>query len=616
MADRKSVLARLRSFNLAVQESDSELAAEIDDRRLSEELAEVGPGPQAIEFEIAEESIIMRRHRPVLRVLKDTTELVFASREDSEIWRVRLNRAKELIDRALKAVGRINLEGSSMDWVGTGWMVHDDIIVTNRHVAEVFVESSEARLIFRSEFEEPIKAEIDFLQEFDCTATRAFRLLTPLWIAPKSGPDIAFFRVELVSGDDKLAEPITLSAAPRETNNVATIGYPAFDSRIPDLDLMQEIYGHQYDKKRLAPGAVTFVEDIRLLHNCTTLGGNSGSSVLCLDSGEAMGLHFSGAFLKTNFAVRSDVVQHALNEVLYGRGGGFETHCATHAGMFPQASPTKALSPMIAADGGSVASKEPSVTMTVPLTITVSLGTPRLAAPMHVPVAMANDEGIEDVTEGRPEDYQDREGFRPDFIAEGENSFVPLPVVQRNGSDVLGFQFDGRRETELRYRHFSVVMSKRRRLCYFSAVNVDGSRPVGAPRVAWKFDPRIPREAQIMKECYGPPPRFGRGHMTRRKDSSWGTQDDGRRGNWDTMHVTNAAPQMQAFNAPIWLELEDYALDHAIKDDMKISVFTGPFFRSDDPLCFGVQIPVSFWKVIAFIHDDTHRLTATGYRLS
>ena len=36
------------------------------------------------------------------------------------------------------------------------------------------------------------------------------------------------------------------------------------------------------------------------------------------------------------------------------------------------------------------------------------------------------------------------------------------------------------------------------------------------------------------------------------------------------MHVTNTVPQMQAFNSPIWLALEDYALGHAKEDDMKI----------------------------------------------
>ncbi len=31
---------------------------------------------------------------------------------------------------------------------------------------------------------------------------------------------------------------------------------------------------------------------------------------------------------------------------------------------------------------------------------------------------------------------------------------------------------------------------------------------------------------------------------------------------------------------------------------------------------YGVKIPVSFWKVIAFIHDETGELSATGYTMS
>ena len=86
-------------------------------------------------------------------------------------------------------------------------------------------------------------------------------------------------------------------------------------------------------------------------------------------------------------------------------------------------------------------------------------------------------------------------------------------------------------------------------------------------------------------------------------------------GNEDSMHVTNTTPQMQAFNAPIWLALEDYALQHAREDDMKISVFTGPYLHGHDPEMYGVKIPLAFWKVIAFIHDDTGTLCATGYEM-
>jgi endonuclease G len=159
-------------------------------------------------------------------------------------------------------------------------------------------------------------------------------------------------------------------------------------------------------------------------------------------------------------------------------------------------------------------------------------------------------------------------------------------------------------------------MSKSRRLCRYSAVNIDGRRSRKAKRPAWRTDPRIPATAQIAKECYGNPPRFARGHMTRREDPIWGALDDAQLGNADSMHVTNAVPQMQPFNAGIWLGLEDYALDHAREDDMRIAVFTGPLLRASDPVRFGVRIPVNFWKIIAFIHDDTRALCATGYRMS
>jgi endonuclease G len=82
------------------------------------------------------------------------------------------------------------------------------------------------------------------------------------------------------------------------------------------------------------------------------------------------------------------------------------------------------------------------------------------------------------------------------------------------------------------------------------------------------------------------------------------------------MHVTNTVPQVQPFNAGIWLGLEDYALDHAVEDTMSISVFTGPFLLADDPVRFGVQVPRSFWKIIAFMHDESGDLTATGYVMS
>jgi len=212
-----------------------------------------------------------------------------------------------------------------------------------------------------------------------------------------------------------------------------------------------------------------------------------------------------------------------------------------------------------------------------------------------------------------PADYVDREGYAPDFL--GDDAVVRLPEPTNDGA--LKFVFDEKETTELKYMHFSVVMSEKRQLCLFSAVNIDGKTSGKSfPRAPWRRDPRIPDDAQIFGDVYGNAPHFSRGHMTRREDPIWGSTDDARVGNSDSMHFTNVAPQMQPFNAPVWLALEDYALKHARKDKMRISVFTGPFLKNNDPVRFDVKIPIEFWKVIAFIHDETGRLCCTGYTMS
>ncbi|MGC1857045.1 MAG: DNA/RNA non-specific endonuclease [Pseudolabrys sp.] len=559
MAQPHEKLARLRRYNASVRQNDPKLAEESRDTGAELEAFTAAPSPEAVEKQIELESIVMRRQRPVLAIRDNVAKLIFIDEADSEIWGERLKKARPLLDRAIPAVGRIDLTGARLDWVGTGWLVAENIIVTNRHVANEFAARSEG-FAFKMGLNGQISADVDFLQEIDNSKRLVVRLLKPLHIEEPPGPDVAFFEIEIVSGNAKLAEPIDLATMIVNTENVATIGYPAYDSRIPEPDLMERIYGKIYNKKRLAPGGVTQIESTRLCHNCTTLGGNSGSVVFDLTNGQAVGLHFSGSFLATNYAVRADVVKKLLDDIHSGRRrrqpGGVSL-------TFP-------------ADGGET--------------------------------------DLIDETESVASDYRDRGGYDPEFL--GSRFVVDLPTVTRHADDVLDFEFDGERQTELRYEHFSVVMSRSRRMCFLSGCNIDGNLSKKSARVRWKGDPRIPKSQQIMKECYGAPPKFSRGHMTRREDPGWGTRAVAKRGNEDTMHVTNVAPQMQAFNAPIWLALEDYALQHAREDEMKISVFTGPYFTDRDPDMYGVLIPLTYWKVIAFIHDDTGKLCATGYEMS
>lgn len=601
-------LARLREFNARVRGTDAELAVETADLAPGTAL-EAMVAPSRVEDAVELESIVLRRTRPVLAIKENETRLEFVEQADSAIWKKRLLDAKPFLDDAIRAVGRIDLRGGRLDWVGTGWLVHDNILVTNRHVAEEFVICKGQGFSFRMGSDGPIGASVDFLQEIENPQTLVFKLVRPLYIEAAPGPDVSFFEIEVTSGNVRLARPIALATEVVQTENVATVGYPAYDSRIPEPDLMEQIFGKTYNKKRLAPGGVMRVEATRLLHNCTTLGGNSGSVVIDLDSGKALGLHFSGSFLATNYAVRADVVRKLLDNVRSGR-----TVVQPAAAHRPPIATPRPSGERLQAAGGNR-----SATVTIPLTVTVSLGnagsgtpaSPRYRSPSPVPPFDDFDAGDEAVAD----DYLDRAGYQRDFL--GKNFGVDLPEVVRAAADVLDFEFNGNRETELRYEHYSVVMSRNRRMCFLSAVNIDGNLSKKSKRVGWKWDPRLPKTQQIMNECYGSPPRFSRGHMTRREDPAWGDDaQTAKRGNEDSMHVTNTTPQMQAFNSPIWLALEDYALDHAREDDMKISVFTGPYFTDDDPTMYGVRIPRKFWKIIAFIHDETGMLCATGYEMN
>jgi endonuclease G len=608
MSEVEERLARLRRFNALVYRDDPKLAEESADLggpRAGLESMELARSPDE---SVGLESIVLRRTRPVLAIRDNDPILKFADQADSEIWQARLTKARPLLDSAIRAVGRIDLQGARLDWVGTGWLVAENIMVTNRHVAREFAVRKGDGYTFQTGLSGPMSADIDFLEEIDNPAQLIFKLIRPLHIEEEPGPDLSFFEVEITSGDSKLAKPIDLASEIAASQNVATIGYPAYDSRIPEPDLMENIFGKIYNKKRLAPGGITEVQPTLLLHTCTTLGGNSGSAVIDLDSGKALGLHFSGSFLASNYAVRADVVKRRLDDVRSGRVSRPEARKPAPPAPAPRAAPAAR---SLRSGGGGATS------ITIPLTVTVSLGD-AFAPAVRRGRAMASvsaDADMVEGEEGRVEDYSDREGYQADFL--GDDMTVELPVVRRAADDVLDFEIEDKSETVLKYEHYSVVMSRSRRQCFFSAVNIDGNLSKKNTRAGWKWDPRIPKAQQIMKECYGSPPKFSRGHMTRREDPGWGKNAaTAKRGNEDSMHVTNTTPQMQAFNAPIWLALEDYALGHAREDAMKISVFTGPYFADRDPEMYGVRIPLAFWKIIAFIHDETGKLCATGYEMN
>src|SRR5262249_5709031 len=127
-------------------------------------------------------------------------------------------------------------------------------------------------------------------------------MIHPYW-------DMALLRVEGLPA----TRPLMLSIKPPEElvgRNVAVVGYPARDER-SDGDLQDRIFGSKYLVKRLQPGVVRARAQIQsfenrvnaITHDASTLGGNSGSAVIDLETGNVVALHFAGEYLKANYAV-------------------------------------------------------------------------------------------------------------------------------------------------------------------------------------------------------------------------------------------------------------------------------------------------------------------------
>lgn len=183
-------------------------------------------------------------------------------------------------------------------------------------------------------------------------------------------------------------------------------------------------------------------------------------------------------------------------------------------------------------------------------------------------------------------------------------------------------------KVELKYTHFSVVFDKDRRFARFTAVNIDGNSLVRNSNVekAWRRDGRIDVERQpdddfYVKSVAKESVYFQRGHLVRRVDPSWGSEEESKRAVEDTFHFTNAAPHHATFNNVIWGNLEDYLLDKCDRTRKRMTVFTGPIFRPSDSETYGknrpkgpYKIPVEYWKV-AVIQKTADKIAAAAFKV-
>ncbi|MFG2334340.1 DNA/RNA non-specific endonuclease [Streptomyces sp. NPDC048604] len=195
-----------------------------------------------------------------------------------------------------------------------------------------------------------------------------------------------------------------------------------------------------------------------------------------------------------------------------------------------------------------------------------------------------------------------RAGYDEGFLG----PLVPLPAPARAGVETV----------VLPYTHFSVALRPDRRLAAAAAVCVDGRALVEDAAVGegWAYDPRVPAEVQAGDEVYRNN-SLERGHLVPWHDAAWGPAEAAHRAAADASHYPNAAPQADVFNQDmrLWQGLEHHLLDHPAVFDRRLVVLTGPVLQDSDPPYRGVQVPLRFWKVAAFMLDGA--LAATGFVL-
>lgn len=587
------------------------------------------------------EAIIIPDKRPAFDVVDGrftVTQDLWARLTDDDAVHVRLL-------AAIPRIGRIELPGQTrIPYAGTGFVVGDRLLMTNRHVAAIFAQGvGQQNIVFRN----GMRAGVDFLRERnrptgpELRVTR-IRMIHPWW-------DMALLEVEglpLGLGSLTLSVEDARDLAGRE---IAVIGYPAYDPLRNDPNIQDQIFDRTYGVKRLQPGLLAQARKTESFgklvhaaaHDCSTLGGNSGSAVIDLETGDVLALHFGGRYLDINVAVPAS----ELARDPHVRDSGVTFSAAAVNGSLPDwlnawkdtevsmpddtsSAPPSGTSAAIPASHAPIADGG-SVTLEVPLRITIELGRPSAGTPS---VTMAGkDVAVEverAVEPAHDADFGARNGYDPDFLGIA----VPMPTPSELG--VLARLKDG--GTCLDYQNFSIVMHAGRRLALVTASNITRDPKLRQPEPGrdytrkglggmdkgdterWFLDPRLDERFQL-PDAFFTKDRgaFDKGHLVRREDVTWGrSYDDVRRANGDTFHVTNCSPQLAQFNRSAngvdnWGDLENLVQSESAGE--RLSVFAGPILDPADQTFLGigddrrplrVKIPSRYWKVVVALKAE------------
>jgi S1-C subfamily serine protease len=280
--DRSQLVARVRAI---VGPSGDELATRGGAAQLAADaLAALKQAQTPTPVQLAALETMIRIMRPCPRCMNGELEpLAPESEPDFPLWPA----FREKVQPFLRSVGRINDSGGN--GIGTGFLVRENVLATNHHVLIALSHGTD--VLQRGQ------ATVLFVHELNTPDEPAVDITSVLAVHPTL--DAVLLKVEAPAA----RAPLNINVAPAaEGEPVAAIGYP-FKDPIRNPLFADAIFGDQYGVKRAAPGEVIGIAPAAVYHDCSTLGGNSGSPILSLADATVVGLHRDGYFTYRNEAV-------------------------------------------------------------------------------------------------------------------------------------------------------------------------------------------------------------------------------------------------------------------------------------------------------------------------
>jgi hypothetical protein len=189
-------------------------------------------------------------------------------------------------------VDRVLTRPTDTEIIGTGIIASPSLLLTNQHVLAQLsrgtMQLEKGQGIVRFGWEDQSFAPIDPI------AITGVAAVHPTL-------DAALLQLERMPAS-AAAIPAFDTGAVDENTDIVVVGYPA-DDPVRNPMFIRNIYGTKTETLRASPGQCVGSLADGFYHDCTTLGGNSGSPVFVMATGKWVGLHSGGRFLWKNEAI-------------------------------------------------------------------------------------------------------------------------------------------------------------------------------------------------------------------------------------------------------------------------------------------------------------------------